>query len=96
MALLAPIFLAPLLFEDDNLLGLALLYDFANYPGPLYQGLTHLDGVGVGYQEDLLNEHLVSPVSGQAFHPEDVSRRDPVLFPACLNDGEQGNLQISI
>jgi hypothetical protein len=93
MALFAPVFFAALFLEDNDFLGLALPQNFTHHPGSGHQGLAHLDGIAVGYQEHLLEEHFISPLSREVFYSKDVSRADPVLFPASLNNGEQGNLQ---
>jgi hypothetical protein len=93
MALFEPIFFAALFLEDNDFLGFALPQNLTYHPGPGHQGLPHLDGIAVGYQEHLLDQHFVSPLSGEVFYPQDVPRTDPVLFPARLDNGEQGNLQ---
>jgi len=93
MALSAPKFFAALFLEDKDFLGFALPQNLTHHPGSGDQGLAHLDGIAVGYQEHLLEQNFISPLSGEAFHPQDVSRAYPVLFPASLDNGEQGNLQ---
>jgi hypothetical protein len=93
MALFAAVFFAALFLEHDDFLGLALPQNFTHHPGSGHQGLAHLDGIAVGYQEHLLEQNFIPPLSREVFHPQDVSRADPVLFPASLDNGEQGNLQ---
>jgi len=93
MALSAPIFFAALFLEDKDFFGFALPQNLTHHPGSGHQGLPHLDGIAVGYQEYLLEQHFISPLSREVFYPQDVSRGDPVLFPASLDNGEQGNLQ---
>jgi hypothetical protein len=93
VAAVAAVVLAALLLEDEDFLGLALPQNFTHHPGSGHQGLAHLDGVAVSHQEHLLQDHFIPPLSGEVFHPENVSGGNPVLFPASLNNGEQSNLQ---
>jgi hypothetical protein len=95
VALFAPVFFPALFLKDNDFLGLTLAQDLTDHPGSLHQGLAHLDGVAVGYQQHLIEEYFISPLSRKALHPEDVSRGYPILFPAGLDDGEQGNLQMN-
>jgi hypothetical protein len=95
VALFAPIFFAALFLKNNDFLGSTLAQDLTDHPGSLHQGLTYLDGVAVGYQQHLIQEYFISPLSRKALHPEDISRGYPILFPAGLNDGEQRNLHMN-
>jgi len=96
MALFAPVFFPALFLENNDFLGLALPQNFTHHPGSGHQGLAHLDGITLSHQEHLLEQHFISPLSREVFYPQDVSRAYPVLFPASLDNGEQGNLQKKI
>jgi len=93
MALSAAVILAALFLEHQDLLALALPQNFTHHPGSGHQGLAYLDGIAVSHQEYLFKQDFIPPVSGEAFHPEDIPRAHPILFPAGLDNGEQGNLQ---
>jgi hypothetical protein len=94
VALFAPVFFAALFLKNNDFLGSTLAQDLTDHPGSLHQGLAYLDVVAVGYQQHLIEEYLISPLSRKALHPEDISRGNPILFSAGLDDSEQGNLHI--
>jgi hypothetical protein len=95
VALFAPIFFAALFLKNNDFFGSTLAQDLTDHPGSLHQRLTYLDGVAVGYQQHLIEEYFISPLSRKALYPKDISRGYPILFPAGLNDGEQGNLHMN-
>ena len=51
------------------------------------RGVADLNGVAVGHQQDLVQNHFVAALARKALHPEHVPGGDAVLFPAGFNNG---------
>jgi hypothetical protein len=66
--------LTPSLFEDQNLLGLILLYDAGHNLGPVENGLANLDLLSIGNEENIGQFNGVTNIAGKFLNPNTFAR----------------------
>ena len=89
MSPLSPVHLAPLHFENEDLVPFSLFDDCAHDLGALKLGLANLDGVVTPDQEHLIEANFLTHFSLQAFEVEPGTLSHVVLLTTALNYGVQ-------
>ena len=86
MAVLAPVILAALLLEHDDLLGTGLLHDRTGHGRTRHERRADL----VAHHQDFVESHGAVFVDRQLFDDDDVAGFDPVLLATRLDDCKHG------
>ena len=76
-----------LVFEDDDLLSLALAEDLGDDLRPLDGGCAYGHPLPVGDQQNPIQLDSAPFLCGKALHIDSLTGRDLILLSSCLNDG---------
>ena len=82
----APIALAPLLLEHDDLVGPALLDQLGGHAGALDQGRAERRLIAVANHQDLVENQATAGLAVEFLDREQLFLGDPILLAACPYD----------